>query len=148
VTVQSEVVALARAIHQERWGSGKDVGAQTKLSTAICVEWQKAAHLKFPGRFRHEHPLNEFGPTQLIDLVDLTDRVAYELKVSPNNVHMEIYRDVFKALVFNRRNPTNRIVKLVFIAPKAGIDKLGIAFVEDVKAIAEELNLILELEAI
>jgi hypothetical protein len=74
--------------------------------------------------------------------------VAYELKSSPNNVQMEIYRDVFKALVFNLRNPDIAVKTLVLIAPKAGIEKLGKTFPKDVQAIASRLDLQLELAGI
>ncbi|HMS57013.1 MAG TPA: hypothetical protein PKA27_16600 [Fimbriimonadaceae bacterium] len=61
---------------------------------------------------------------------------------------MEIYRDVFKALVFNLRNPAIAVKMLVFIAPQSGIDKLGKDFPKDVQAIARKLDLSLELEGI
>lgn len=70
------------------------------------------------------------------------------MKVSKNNVHMEIYRDVFKSLVFNERNPRNMIKTLVFLAPAAGIKKLGQKVPKDVQAIAMRLELELILEEI
>ena len=92
--------------------------------------------------------MNDEGPSQKIDLVDNHDRVAYELKASPNNVHMEVYRDVFKALVFNQRNPGKAIRTLVFLAPKDGMKKLGATFPQDVQNIARGLQLELLLAAI
>lgn len=103
---------------------------------------------KYGERFKDEVQLNESSPVQRIDLVDLKTRTAYELKSSPNNVHMEIYRDVFKALVFNQRNPRNPIKTLVFIAPKAGMQKLGKTFPGDVQKIAKGLKLELILKGI
>lgn len=141
MTVQEEVVALAQSAHQKDWQAGRDVGAQTRKSNAVCRAWQEAVKVRFPDRFHPEHRLNKTGRSQQIDLVDLHDRVAYELKSSPNNVHMEIYRDVFKALVFNLRNPDVAVQTLVFIAPEDGIRRLGKAFPEDVAAIARQLRL-------
>ena len=100
---------------------------------------------ELPNRFSSEVPLNNKGVTQKIDLVDDNDRVAYELKSSPNNVHMEIYRDVFKALVFNERNPQKCITTLVFLAPSEGIKKLGTTFPRDVQNISARLGLTLKL---
>jgi hypothetical protein len=135
------VVGAAAAAHREFWAAGSDVGAQTKRSHAVCRAWQEIVTATFPGRFVDEHCLNKTGRSHQIDLLDLHDRVAYELKASPNNVHMEIYRDVFKALVFNRRNPELAVHTLIFIAPAAGLKKLGEDFPKDVAAIAAQLNL-------
>jgi hypothetical protein len=139
---------MAGEAHRRCWQAGRDVGAQTKRANLVCREWQAAVEARFPERFKPEHSLNTSGRSQQIDLVDLHERVAYELKSSPNNVHMEIYRDVFKVLVFNLRNPELRVNRLVFIAPKAGIDKLGRQFPSDVQAIARQLKLELELAPI
>lgn len=103
---------------------------------------------RFGGRFAAEVCLNESGPAQKIDLVDTLSRVAYELKASPNNVHMEIYRDVFKALVFNERNPGRAVGTLVFIAPAAGIRRLGATFPKDVQTISARMGLALRLREI
>lgn len=142
------VVNLAAKEHQRGWGIGSDVSLQTKRSGAVCRAWQTAVKERFPDRFHPEHRLNKTGRSQQIDLVDLHDRVAYELKSSPNNVHMEIYRDVFKALVFNLRNPEIAVHKLVFIAPEAGLRKLKEDFPKDVKAIAQRLSLELDIREI
>lgn len=73
-----------------------------------------------------------------IDLVDLQDAVAYELKVSKNNTHFEFYRDIFKVAVHNQRNTRWKIKKLVFISPKEGADKLRTGYGDAVRAIAEQ----------
>ncbi|MEO7933303.1 MAG: hypothetical protein ABIT76_09115 [Chthoniobacterales bacterium] len=148
MNVIDEVVGLACHCHCKGWAAGKDVGAQTRRSNTVCRAWQEEVKAKFPDRFHPEHRLNKTGRSQQIDLVDLEDRVAYELKSSPNNVHMEIYRDVFKALVFNRRNPDVAVRTLVFIAPAAGLEKLGKDFPNDIAAIAAELKLDLILRPI
>lgn len=147
MTIEDQVVSLAAQAHGTYWSAGKDVSTQTRKAQNTCKHWQQAVMQRFQSRFQAECGINgeKGGPSQKIDLVDVEERVAYELKSSPNNVHMEIYRDVFKALVFNERNPTECIKTLVFIAPTAGIKTLGIVFPKDVKAISARLGLSLKL---
>ena len=148
MSTEDEVVTYAEEAHRLIWSPGTDVSEQTKKSQRVCGVWQDAVIERFGSRFAAEVSLNESGPAQKIDLLDTRNRVAYELKSSPNNVHMEIYRDVFKALVFNERNPTRRIKTLVFLAPAAGIRKLGATFPKDVQTIAARLGLSLTLREI
>lgn len=141
------MLKCAATAHSEKWTRGKDVSLQTKKAQNVCKAWQNAVEQKFPGQFDREHPIREGagGSSQKIDLVSRNARTAYELKASPNNVHMEIYRDVFKVLVYNvRREKKHRMEKLVFVAPREGIAKLGDQFLVDVKAIALKLELKLE----
>lgn len=154
MNIEDEVVKLAAEAHSQTWSqcepSDDKVSRQTKKAQATCKYWQKTVKQKFGNRFAVEHGINgkKGGRSQKIDLVDLEDRAAYELKSSPNNVHMEIYRDVFKALVFNERNPAERIKTLVFIAPRSGIQKLGPDFPKDVQAICGRIGLDLKLREI
>jgi hypothetical protein len=148
MNTQDTVVEYAAKAHRRIWSEGSNVSKQTKKSQQVCTQWQKAVLNKYGKRFEDEVSLNESGPAQRIDLVDCKTRTAYELKSSPNNVHMEIYRDVFKTLVYNQRNPRNPIKTLVFIAPKAGVQKLGETFPGDVKKIAKGLKLELILKGI
>ena len=103
MTIEDQVVALAAQAHGTCWSPGNDVSAQTRKAQDTCKRWQESVRERFGSRFKDECSINREngGPSQKIDLVDVEDRVAYELKASPNNVHMEIYCDVFKALVFN-----------------------------------------------
>ena len=148
MNTQATVVAYAAKAHQRIWSAGRHVSIQTKKSQQVCAVWQGVVLGKYGERFEAEVSLNESGQVQRIDLVDWKTRTAYELKSSPNNVHMEIYRDVFKALVYNQRHPRKPIKTLVFIAPKAGIHKLGETFPGDVKKIAKGLKLELILKGI
>jgi hypothetical protein len=148
MNTHQRIVQLAADAHRECWSHGCNVSEQTKKSQSACKRWQELVTKEFGGQFTPEKAIEEKGAGQKIDLVDETDRVAYELKASKNNVHMEIYRDVFKALVFNRRNPANTLGTLVFIAPKQGIDKLSPIFLTDVKAIAKTMKLELVVEGI
>lgn len=148
MNIEDDVVACAAEAHGQLWSAGGNVSEQTKKSQQICILWQNHVLKRFGGRFAAEVSLNESGPAQKIDLVDAEGRVAYELKSSPNNVHMEIYRDVLKALVFNERNPKRRITTLVFIAPKIGIQKLGATFPKDVQTISARMGLTLKLREV
>ena len=148
----NQVVNLALKAHQEIWAAGNNVAEQTRRAQKTCKLWQKLVADKYPKRFLAEHGLKKKGLGQKIDLVDTKDGVAYELKASPNNVHMEIYRDVFKALVFNQVNRLNKkkeveyeepVATLVFIAPASGIARLGKEFVEVVQDIAQAQDLVL-----
>jgi len=139
------VCAIAECCHKKHYSSGKGVSEQTKKAQIVCRDWQCRVKKEFKGRFQKEVPLHEQGGRQRIDLVDFKTRTAFELKVSPNNVHMEIYKDVFKALVYNMRNPCKRLRRLVFIAPAEGIERLGADFPEDVAAICLGLGLKLQL---
>jgi hypothetical protein len=142
------IVISARKAHGQAWKRGSHVGTQTKSAIAVCQSWQNAIRKEFGDRFVPEHLCGMDGVNQKIDLVDTKERVAYELKVSPNNTHMEFYRDVFKVLVFNRRNPKNKLRKLIFITPEEGAAKLRKSFTDDVRAIAFEAGLEVEVAAI
>ena len=132
---QNAVVELAAKQHRQYWKIGSDVSKQTKSAQFVCSEWQKAVKDNFHERFSAEHPVAD-GFKEKIDLVDLEEAVAYELKVSKNNTHFEFYRDIFKVAVHNERNPRWKIKKLVFITPKAGADKLRTPYGDKVRALA------------
>jgi len=148
MSMLQSIVQLAAVAHRECWRHGCNVSEQTKKSQSACQRWQELVVKEFGNRFTPEKAIGENGVGQKIDLVDEKERVGYELKASKNNVHMEIYGDVFKALVFNRRNPGKTLGALVFIAPKEGIGKLGASFPADVQAIAKSMGLELVLEGI
>jgi len=145
---ESVVIAYARESHKQVWTTGSDVSEQTRSAQAVCKVWQDVVCREFEDRFVAEHPLGTGDINEKIDLLDTKDRVAYELKVSENNPHMELYRDIFKALVFNRRNPKHQLLKLIFITPEEGAAKLDKAFGEEVKAIALKAGLVVEISPI
>ena len=142
------VSALAGCCHKKHYSPGQGVSEQTKKAQRVCREWQQRVLKEFPDRFAIEVPLGGRGAKQRIDLVDWATHTAFELKVSPHNTHMEVYRDVFKALVYNIRNPRRKLRHLVFIAPAGGIDSLGTEFPKDVAAITQGLKLKFSLEKI
>ena len=145
---ESLVVAYAREAHKQVWTTGSNVSKQTRSAQAVCRVWQDVVRTELGDRFAAEHRLGDDDVNEKIDLVDIKERVAYELKVSENNPHMEFYRDIFKALVFNRRNPNNKLRKLIFITPEVGAVKLDKAFGDDVKAIALEAGLVVQIARI
>jgi len=138
--IRRTVIDLALVEHKRFWESGRGESEATRAAQMICKEWQKAVDARFPNRFEIEHGLKEPGLGQKIDLVDTVDSVAYELKASPNNIHMEIYRDVFKVLVYNQHRPDNPIRTLVFLAPKErGKWPIG-RFPETVQSITRQMG--------
>ncbi len=60
-----------------------------------------------------------------IDIIDTSENVAYELKVSGNNTHHEFYKELVKVLTYNGYNSNkNRLKKLVIISETKGIESL------------------------
>ena len=135
--IQKDVVNLAALKHQQAWKKSSNVSEQTKSAQGVCISWQQAVADNFQDRFRAEYQVGD-GFNEKIDLVDLEDAVAYELKVSKNNTHFEFYRDIFKIAVHNAHNPRLQIKKLVFITPTAGADKLRTAYGNAVHILAEK----------
>ncbi len=135
--IQDAVVALAAMKYRLFWKSGSDISTQTKSSIKVGCEWQIAVNDNFKERFSLEYPVGE-GFKEKIDMVDLQDAVAYEMKVSENNTHFEFYRNIFKVAVHNAHNPRWKIKKLVFITPDAGAAKLNTDFGNAVRALAGE----------
>jgi len=133
---QNDIVELAGMKHRQSWKKSSNVSEQTKAAQSVCRSWQQAVKDNFKDRFSAEHPVGD-GFKEKIDLVDLQDAVAYELKVSKNNTHFEFYRDIFKVAVHNAHNSRLKIKKLVFIAPTAGADKLRTAYGKAVHILAE-----------
>lgn len=107
-------------IHQRLWRPGQDVSSATKLAIKITRDWQAEITKKHP-YFIAEYPIEALN--EKIDLYDTTNYIAYELKVSQNNTHMEFYRDVFKVIIHNETSRV-KIVKLIFISPEDGIVRL------------------------
>ena len=149
MTAHDRIISIADEVHRRLWRQGKRVSSQTKRSTRVCKIWQALVEDLVGTRAKGEVPISKNSKNQRIDLVDIHSRTAYELKASKNNVHMEIYRDVFKVLVFNlRRDDMPRLRRLVFIAPAEGLNALGDDFIRDVRTILKSHKLRLELAPI
>jgi hypothetical protein len=123
-----------------------DEGTGDRLARLITDTWQAQLRNHAQGRFAIEY---QVAPhlRERIDVVDVVAGVAYELKVSPNNVHMEFYRDIFK-VILARDNRLSHLNRFVFLTPAAGAAKLargmGKAVIED----ALRLGLSIEVVAI
>ena len=135
--IQRDVVKLAARNHRPHWKTTSVVSVQTRAAQFISREWQVAVKDSFKERFSVEYPVGG-GFKEKIDLVDLQDAVAYELKVSKNNTHFEFYRDIFKVAVHNAHSPRWKIKKLVFITPAEGAKKLRTGYGNAVRALVEK----------
>ena len=114
------------SVHNELWLSGKDESHQTKLAQLITKNWQERVVTVDLNRYKSEFLINteKKFKSHKIDLVDMQEKTAYELKVSPNNPHHEFYRDIFKILYANSLNKI-KFNKFIFCCPKVAINKLG-----------------------
>lgn len=107
-------------------------------TTQITKEWQERLISLNGDRYKKEYPVDGTRKAkQLIDLVDLEEGIAYELKVSGNNVHHEFYKDVFKILLANSNKLTFK--KFVFITSKALP-----ALADFAKSLSNEFDLVVE----
>jgi len=107
-------------IHGRLWRQKQGVSVATKLAIKITREWQDRVTASHP-HFTAEYQVEALG--EKIDLYDTSNRIAYELKVSQNNTHMEFYRDVFKVIIHNE-TAKPKITELIFISPISGIARL------------------------
>lgn len=116
------IVESLKSIHKTHRLVGGDVSSHTKSAQKITKLWQDAVCTKDIVSEVSVSPENR----ERIDLVDLKNRVAYELKVSGKNVHHEFYKDVVKVMTYNEYQITAaQIVKLVFISEDKGIRSLS-----------------------
>jgi hypothetical protein len=145
-SVQDEVINLARTIHKRHWLPNRDESHSTRAAIQICREWQQAVINAFPRRFVGECVIgSDCG--ERIDLVDQNEKIAYELKASPNNTHMEFYRDIFKTWV-QREIGDEPLKRLVFITPEMGARRLQAGFGQQVIRLAQQHGLAIEIAAI
>jgi hypothetical protein len=129
-------------VHKRIWKKKQGVSAATKAAIQITREWQDKVTSQ-DQRYTAEFAVAGLG--EKIDLVDSTTRVAYELKVSPNNPHMEFYRDMFKVLAHNEAStPEQRLSKLVFITPPEGAARLQRGFGRVACRIAQKFGFTVE----
>lgn len=111
--------------HAQVWQSGSAVGEQTKKAISITKEWQRSLleidNQRYVAEFKVVAEKNK--GSHKIDVVDLKRKIAYELKVSPNNPHFELYKDIFKIALANQAGA--EINKLVFCCTHEAHKKLG-----------------------
>jgi hypothetical protein len=116
-----KIIRIAREVHRQHWRMSGDEGTGDKLAAVVTEGWQNFVLSELPGRFAKERKIADHL-NERIDLVDMEAGIAYELKVSPNNDHMEFYRDIFKVLV--ARNHTLPDLKaFYFICPREAVSR-------------------------
>ena len=107
------IIETLRNIHQKYRLKDADVSSHTKSAQRITKEWQAKV---CKGLIKSEVSVSPEN-NEKIDVVDLKDKVAYELKVSGKNTHHEFYKDIVKVLTYNEYQPNeSKITKLVLIS--------------------------------
>jgi hypothetical protein len=133
MTDHEVVVRLAEEIHATHWQMSGNESTGDKLASLITGIWQKRLQETVPDRFAVEYRIAPHLK-QRIDVVDVVNGIAYELKVSPNNVHMEFYRDIFK-VILARDNTLPNLKRFVFLTPERSAARLrrgmGQAVIQD-----------------
>jgi len=120
--MHDRVVELARKAHRDHWLMSGDEGTGDRLAKLVTDTWQASVIAEDLHRFSVEVPIAT-NLRERIDVVDMTDGIAYELKVSPNNAHFEFYRDIFKVIVA-RDSGLPELKRFVFLVPEAAAKKL------------------------
>jgi hypothetical protein len=139
------VAEIARRILRNEWVPNCAVDVGTKKSIRITKLWQQHICSQWPKRYQAEFPVGRLN--EKIDLVDLAEASAYELKVSPNNTHFEFYRDIFKVWIHNA-DSQRRIKKLRFITPQEGARRVTRGLAAAVTKRCGELGFAVEVVAI
>ena len=117
------VINAAKSAHAKYWHSSGDEGTGDKLAKLVTDTWQKALE-SHNDSLKIEYLIAPCcGLKERIDVVDVVSGIAYEMKVSHNNPHMEFYRDIFKVLIA-RDNGFPHLKRFVFLTPKKGAEHL------------------------
>ena len=107
--------------------SDKYVSQRTRIAQSITKKWQGevAKHDDFFNKntLKIEDEVSKDN-NEKIDLVDLKEKTAYELKVSGKNCHHEFYKDLIKVITYNLNPDGEKLKKLIFISEGFGIEKL------------------------
>ncbi|MEA3359504.1 MAG: hypothetical protein U9R17_08905 [Thermodesulfobacteriota bacterium] len=115
------IIEILKNIHQKYRINKADVSSHTRSAQKITKEWQALVCTDSIVSEVVVSPENN----EKIDLVDLKQKVAYELKVSGKNVNHEFYKDIAKILTYNEYQPEeSKITKLIFISESFGIKSL------------------------
>ena len=115
------IVETLRGIHAKHRLNEADVSAHTRSAQKITKAWQQSV---CDENVQAEVSVSP-GGNEKIDIVDLRNREAYELKVSGKNTHHEFYKDLVKVLTYNEyTEPEKRLKKLIFISETKGIKSL------------------------
>ena len=119
---RNRVVELARKAHQAHWRMSGHEGTGDRLAKRVTDQWQASLQAESSSRYAVEVSIAP-NLRERIDVVDLTDGIAYELKVSPNNTHFEFYRDIFKVIIA-RDSGLKQIRRFIFLTPRNAANKL------------------------
>lgn len=106
------VIDAARTARDAHWAQGDDEGRGDRMAITVTQNWQEQI-----GKLTDistEVPVYDTAQSR-IDVVDAKTKTAFELKVTQNNPHHEIYKDIAKVLVYNESNPSKKLKRLVFI---------------------------------
>lgn len=124
---------LRKAHKKYRINKIDTVSKHTKSAQAITKKWQGEViennefkdknTIKIEAKVKGENNTNKDN-NEKIDLVDLKEKTAYELKVSGKNCHHEFYKDLIKVITYNLYHKGNELEKLIFISEEFGIEKL------------------------
>jgi len=116
-----------------------EVPETTKRAHRLTLLWQSEFPLlKGWTCFKHEYSVA--GLREKFDLVDVEDRVVYELKTSGNNASHEFYKNVFKVIVHNTNAPDDRFDHLIFLVPTKGATALNRGLGWEVQRMSERLG--------
>ena len=113
------IVEKLRKIHKTHRLTNGDVSLHTKSAQKITKEWQEAVKAEMIFTEVPVSPENN----EKIDVIDLSTKTAYEVKVSGKNTHHEFYKDMAKVLTYNEYTEV-KISKLIFLSESEGISSL------------------------
>ena len=113
------IIDKLREIHKNYRLIKGNVSEHTKSAQRITKEWQVAVKSNYVFVEVSISPNNNGK----IDVVDISTKVAYELKVSGKNPQHEFYKDIAKILIYNEYHQ-DRLRKLIFISEPNGINSL------------------------
>jgi hypothetical protein len=143
-----QIIDSAKLIHSEFRNNNSNVQTQTKTAIEITKKWQKDIRKLYDVEVEFLVSQNR-TKSEKIDIVDLEEMTAYELKVSGKNPHHEFYKDLIKILKYNCNNSSNPIEKFVFLTEENGINSLQKRFTEDIKVYLQDTHKIkIELKSI
>jgi len=146
--LKKEIVQIARAAHNHHWRATSSQPVGNTQAKIVTETWQKNVLSINPSRFQTEVPVGG-NIHERMDLIDNSNRIAYEFKVSGKNPKHEFYKDIFKVFAYNFNNPNNKLQKLVFITEPAGIKSLqNSGLVSSVLAMSSDFNIQIELKSI
>jgi hypothetical protein len=140
------IVQLAQRAHREHWNDTGNASLGVQGATKVTAMWQQACVAAFGTAVRPEFPIGDHL-SKRIDLVDVEELTAYELKVAPRNAHFELYKDIFKVIIA-RDNVLAGLNNFVFITPTAGMRVVNTAFTRSVVTHGESIGLNIQLREI